>query len=584
MYNKYKNKTYTQGTQNEVSDIENESKNIITNNNTTNNTDIEQDKYLKTTFQQKCFFTKQNNNISFYQSTSKDSYRSLQKNKNLSPLSTDKNSVTLKKPPSAPLQIYGEEKFSYNYTAIDKNTTNKSTDKIINSNNERINLNDKLIQKYTKPKRTIKSFKKQYNMEKSDNFNVLSYRPPEYDSDVGLIKNKDKRKKFPIYKKQEVNEIFYPSKRTQSPQINNELIEKYQNQTLKYQSFFGSFNSSKNSHMAKSTSKIKTNQLNDFNIDKLIEIGDRYANQCKPILPLGKFMNNNIIFRTKNRRNKIPFNSKINYNNYSYNNNEDKNNYNYSNYYSKNKNEDLEIFKENSVYLVKEKKRVTKKIISKNNLKNTKTYDENNEIYNKDSTVKKNLNFNTESIDKTDKKLTSSIKLKKKQLKKNYKNYIIHQNTLDKNEEILNYQEIQPIKKNPKRKKYLNLNVNQKENIGINEMETLNYVKNRGEKIKNDTTERKLLTDDEANYRSNNYQTPLEKINNIQNKEIITDNKKFIKDNKIPSNIYYKDSKQKNYYGYDERHNLEDTINNHAYFESVHSKKKINNFSYDKII
>ena len=115
-------------------------------------------------------------------------------------------------------------------------------------------------------------------------------------------------------------------------------------------------------------------------------------------------------------------------------------------------------------------------------------------------------------------------------------------------------------------------------------METLNYVKNRGEKIKNDTTERKLLTDDEANYRSNNYQTPLEKINNIQNKEIITDNKKFIKDNKIPSNIYYKDSKQKNYYGYDERHNLEDTINNHAYFESVHSKKKINNFSYDKII
>ena len=50
MYNKYKNKTYTQGTQNEVSDIENESKNITTNNNTTNNTDIEQDKYLKTTF------------------------------------------------------------------------------------------------------------------------------------------------------------------------------------------------------------------------------------------------------------------------------------------------------------------------------------------------------------------------------------------------------------------------------------------------------------------------------------------------------------------------------------------------------
>ena len=293
MYNKYKNKTYTQLTQNEVSDIENESKNLIMNNNTTNNTDIEQDKYLKITFQPKCIFNKHNTNISFYQTTSKNSYRSLQKNKTLSQLSTDKNSVTLKKPLSAALQIYGEDKFSYNYIAIDKNSTNKSTDKIINSNNERINLNDKLVQKYTKPKRTIKSFKKQYNMEKSDNFNVLSYKPSKYDSDNNLIMSKDKQKKIPIYKKQEVNVVFYPSKRTQSSKINNELIEKYQTQTLKYQSFFDSFNSSKNPHMKKSTSKIKANQLNDFNIDKLIEIGDRYANQCKPVLPLGKFMNNN---------------------------------------------------------------------------------------------------------------------------------------------------------------------------------------------------------------------------------------------------------------------------------------------------
>lgn len=582
MYSKYENKTYTQGIQNEASDLENESKNITIKNNIVNNTDTEKDKFLKTTFQPKCIFTKQNNNISFYQSTSKNSFRSLQNNKNLCPTSDDKNTITLKKPPSAPLQILGEEKFSYNYTALDKNSTNKSKDKNINSKSERVNLNPQLMQKYKKPKRTIKSSKKQFNMEKSDNFNVLSYRPEKYESDTNLIM-KDKGKKIQIYKKQEVNEIFYPSKRTHSPQLDKELIEKYQTHTLKYQSFFGSFNCSKNSHMAKSTSKIKTNQLNDFNIDKLIEIGDRYANQCKPVLPLGKIMNNNIIFRTKNKKNTIPYNSKSNFNDYSIS-NEIKGYYNSSSYNLKNRKRDLEKLKENSVNLVREKKRVTKKIISKNNLKNTTTYDENKEIYSKDSTVKKNLNFNTELIDKTDKKLISNIKMKKKQIKKINKNSSSHSNNFDKSEEMLNYQEIEPIKTNPKRKKYMNLSINQKENIENNHVESFNIVNNRNEKLKIDTTEKKLLTTDEAYYKNNNnYHIPIEKVNNIQNKEILINNNKKYKNNKIASNIYYKDNKQKNYYGYDERHNLEDTINNHAYFESVHSKKKLSNRSFDKI-
>ena len=582
MYSKYENKTYTQGIQNEASDLENESKNITIKNNIVNNTDTEKDKFLKTTFQPKCIFTKQNNNISFYQSTSKNSFRSLQNNKNLCPTSDDKNTITLKKPPSAPLQILGEEKFSYNYTALDKKSTNKSKDKNINSKSERVNLNPQLMQKYKKPKRTIKSSKKQFNMEKSDNFNVLSYRPEKYESDTNLIM-KDKGKKIQIYKKQEVNEIFYPSKRTHSPQLDKELIEKYQTHTLKYQSFFGSFNCSKNSHMAKSTSKIKTNQLNDFNIDKLIEIGDRYANQCKPVLPLGKIMNNNIIFRTKNKKNTIPYNSKSNFNDYSIS-NEIKGYYNSSSYNLKNKKRDLEKLKENSVNLVREKKRVTKKIISKNNLKNTTTYDENKEIYSKDSTVKKNLNFNTELIDKTDKKLISNIKMKKKQFKKINKNSSTHSNNFDKSEEMLNHQEIEPIKTNPKRKKYMNLSINQKENIENNHVESFNIVNNRNEKLKIDTTEKKLLTTDEAYYKNNNnYQIPIEKVNNIQNKEILINNNKKYKNNKIASNIYYKDNKQKNYYGYDERHNLEDTINNHAYFESVHSKKKLSNRSFDKI-
>jgi hypothetical protein len=589
MYNKYKNKTYTQGIQNEVSDTENESKIIITNNNDKNSSDAEQDKCLKTTFQSKSIFTKQNNNISFYQSTSKNSYKTLKNNKNLNSTSSDKNFITLKKPPEAQLKISGEEKFSYNYTSLDKNSTDKSKDKNNDYNNEKVNLNEQhLIQKYKKPKRTIQSYKRQFNMEKSDNFNVLSYRPEDYESEIKVIKNKDKQKKIQVFKKQDVDDIFFPSKRTHSPQINADAIQKYQTYTLKYQSFFGSFNSSKNSHIAKSTSKIKTNQLSDFNIDKLIEIGDKYASN-NPVLPLGKFMNNSIIYRTKNNKNKIPLSYKPNYfnysnysnysNNHSNNNNEVKTIYNFSSFNLKNKTEDEEELRENTFNIPKDKKRVTKKVISKNNLKNSKNYDDNKEQNNKISKSKKNLNLNMET-EQTDKKLTS-IKIKKWQIKKMSKSSIAQQNTSDYNDEKKPVQEIIPIKT----KKRTFINLTRKENTeNNNKLENNNNKRNN--KPKNDLVERKLLTDDEGNYRNSNYPNQMDKIskmNNEQNKEIIINNNKKFKTNKIPSSIYYKSNKPKNYYGYDERHNLEDTINNHAYFESVHSKKKINNLSFDKV-
>ena len=163
-------------------------------------------------------------------------------------------------------------------------------------------------------KRTIKSYKKQFNIQKGDNFNVLSYK--EYDSDINLNLSKKRPKMIQMYKKQEVDDIFYPSKRTHSPPLsppNEEIKNKYQTHTLKYQSFFGSFNGTKNSRVTKSTSKLKINQLNDFNIDKLIEIGDKYANFKKAVLPLGKIMNNNIMYNNKAKKykNKIPINSKI---------------------------------------------------------------------------------------------------------------------------------------------------------------------------------------------------------------------------------------------------------------------------------
>ena len=56
----------------------------------------------------------------------------------------------------------------------------------------------------------------------------------------------------------------------------------------------------------------------------------------------------------------------------------------------------------------------------------------------------------------------------------------------------------------------------------------------------------------------------------------IGDNKKILIDinGDRTNNKYKNNDKQKNrYYGYDDRHNLEDTINNHTYYESLHSKK-----------
>ena len=131
--------------------------------------------------------------------------------------------------------------------------------------------------------------------------------------------------------------------------------------------------------------------------------------------------------------------------------------------------------------------------------------------------------------------------------------------------------------------------MNLKENIENNNRFEKNSFRN--DKQKNDLGEKKLLTDDEGNYRNNNnnnIQMKIDKINkmnnNVQNKEIIINENKKYKNNKILSNMYYKENKPKNYYGYDERHNLEDTINNHAYYESVHSKKKINNCSFEKVV
>ena len=571
MYKKFEIKTYSKNIENELSDVEIEKKNSAKDDNIINKTDKEQKYLLETNFQPKSIFTKQNNNISFFQSNSNNNFKT-SKNKNLNPSNNNKNIVSQSTTAVPSKQYFGEEKLSCDCSSLKRKSSNQSSKKTNSKENQRINI-DELNTKYKKPKRTIKSYKKQFNIQKSDNFNMLSYRPIEYDSDINLNLNKDRPKIIQMYKKQEVDEIFFPSKRTHSPQSSNqkeEVPNKYQTHTLKYQSFFGSFNCTKNSRFAKSTSKLKINQLNDFNIDKLIEIGDKYANLKKPVLPLGKIMNNNIIYnnKIKHYKNKIPINSKM-YNNY---------------------NCETQVFKDNLQYSQKvvnqnmddNKKRVTKKIISKTNLgsiRNSKnTTDDNKDENQIKNNIKKNLNFNDESENKNNKKI---ITLKKRHSKNNSRE-ILNQNKYEQNYETQNIQEIS---QNKTLKKNSNLNLSQKHNGNNNDNNkitkyNINNTRNEKQNNKNILSEPKLLTDDENNMRNK----VINRKKLLPNKEIlITENKNYNKNNKLSSNIYFKEN-PKNYYGYDERHNLEDTIDNHAYFESVHSKKKVSNLAVDKVI
>ena len=606
MFNKYEVKTYPECIQNEISDLEQDSKNIPINNSVTVNNNLIQDKYIKNTFQPKVVFTKQNDNISFYQSSSKDCYRPINNNnKKSNPkiMNKNKKSINRQQYDTSPIYTYGEEKFSYNYTntntTYDTKNSSQNSKKDLNLKEKRVNLNEHYNQKQNKthkPKRTIKSCKKnELNVEKSDNFNVLSYRPIQYESDIN--NNQDTSKIIQIYKKQDVDEIFFPSKRTHSPlpkvqtSISKEKTEKYQTSSLRHQSFFGSFNSLKHSKQAKSTSRINVNQLEDFNIDKLIEIGDKYANLCEPVLPLGKIMNNNIIYfgnKIKNFRNKIPVNKNSNYNNELKNDSEyskvNKKKFMNQNYITdESKVNDLNI---NNNDKSKDSKRVTKKIISKKYMKN-----QNKKPDNRDSEeeiiIKKNLNFNTEVmeandlVNKSGNMNNTNFKTRKKQIKKNVKEIKLQKSCDRKNEAP---SQIIPKMKITKRKSNIN-NTNLSKNFGIEkrvsenlEGSTLNNTLN-DKKIKNENSEPTILTDDEVNFKNKCNLSNKLRISQIK---ATTNDIQKNKNNALTKASDNKGSKSKNYYGYEDKQNLEDTINNHSYFESVHSKKKINNCSLEK--
>ena len=216
MFTKYEIKTYP----------DNPRINSKNNNYINNEKDTEQ--ITETTFQPKCIFTKQNNNISFYQSSSKNSFKN-SKNKdkkstaNITPIMKTKKNIYTINTTQEKSEENAIQNFSYNYSGILDNTkkrknrtiknninnininitpnnntfnfNNNNNSEYIDNNNskpKRLNLKEHLSQRNTK-KRITKSCKKQYNVQKRDDFNVLSYRQPEEDSDInalGIIPNK----------------------------------------------------------------------------------------------------------------------------------------------------------------------------------------------------------------------------------------------------------------------------------------------------------------------------------------------------------------------------------------------------------
>ena len=595
-------------------------------------------KHSDVIFQPECIFTQENKNISFYESDSNSSYKDRKNkslNRNNNKLNYDSDFISNRKHSLQP-KIYVLEQFSYNYTNKENNKNNNKNTPL----NERICLDMYLPQKSTEvPKRTIKTYQNQFDVEKSDNFNVLSYRPEDYDS--SYIKTDSKSKIIQIFKKDDVNELFYPSKRqqfSQSPPASNNTPEKkeqllsYQTPTLKFQSFFGSYTTKekpKNNNQCKSTSKRKINQLEDFNIDKLKEIGDNISGKMKNILSFGKKINN---IKNKNKKNVNYYAEKAKIINQTkikkpLNGNQNKKGVNMI----ENKKQNDEIKDNNN----SDRKIMTKKIFyhgqikRKRNIKNAKTLsnlkDETNKNNKVDNKSKKNINNNnpkkklinnnsTNIINSVVDNNNSSINNKMFFINNNnnpdnknnnntslkFKKINTNQNSkskeflFNKNKEKNLFQQTSP-KKNGQKKKF-DINLNDKANFAINNyendtiwLEGNNYTNNhtmmnKENKPQTNLSKKVILTEEDNNYNDkialpqyhpNNKKTITNPVNKEEN-----GNKRFnknnVSNNQSNKKVYDKSFKMKNYYGYDERHNLEGTINNHSYYVSLYSKRKIN--------
>ena len=669
MYDRYKIRTYQDNIYQENSDTdsENELDNIPFKKATYINDNIYPNKNINPSL-----MSKANDNISYYQSNinntekeRKGKFKRIVKN-----ISKNNYNIDIQNNP-------------HNYTTdvnrkiqmIKNKIKEEEESKEINNGRHRLNQNVNLNKYFNLnesyvPKKSLKVFKNKYlDVEKSDNFNVLSYK--QEDSEKDTNKQNKKSKLIQMFKKQETSELFFPSKRTKSPQFvsnnsakkenekknDNKMKSSYQTPTLKFQSFYGSFNTQKNSrnlNQSKSTCKRTVNQLKDFNIDKLIEIGDNQDNKLKHILSFGnkiKDIRNKL--KMRNEENKL---KELNVTNvkddmrYKIRTEVSVDNANPNQLHGKKT--ELNSQKHN----VLGKHNTNKKIVYHGQIKRKRNFKNNQEIipplkqeeinnsnilnksnYNSNMVVKSrrintyNINNNNNNyINNSDNRNNDSIRSRQKntksnpkiqkteffyqsqnnQLNQNLNKSIVRSNTNNKNSlrnknssiKSSNNKKIDIIPNNETQNN-INSNTNQSNannnkfhysvknfNDKKNNYDNSKYINHRAkneDKILKETSNQKLLSEiKELNYIESNDNEIMEgnKSNSIK-KDVIIGEQKLRKTQNNPSSIvnsnmknsYQKDFKNKRYYGYDDRHNLEGTINNHTIYVSVYTKKENKN-------
>jgi len=624
-------------------------------------------------------FNKGNNNISEDQSSSKKTKNSIgeRKVKYKKLIQTSQNSnydsdiINKRNTTNSNLNI--KKKYLLNKIGIKEESKDNNTEQYYT--NQAVNLNKYFNIRESQlsiPQKTLKRYKNQYlDVEKSDNFKVLSYRPDEYESDINNPKNKSK--KIQIFKKQEASELFFPSKRAISPPSphpstktakkeknkdnkfnTNKPKSFYQAPMLKFQSFFGSFMGpkiAKNSNQAKSTSKSRVNQLKDFNIEKLIEIGDNNDNKWNNILSFGKkiqsiknrhkikkklIQQENMKYKVKTEVNideetqtQTPI-QRIQIDTNDYNLLKNKMNNKKVVYHGQikrkrnikknqtlnapvNQIEKTEVINQNVPNKLSQS--MSKNSASFRNRRMNTTNTSNNNNYN-NMVINNNNNPNENRLKK---KITkSNPKFKGSEFfyqSQNGKGNTTPSNNNRKtiirnsNNNMLN--KISPIKTLPNKKVNLELNdINKNNNYnppvsnnnnnskfhysirnfnnienGIDKNKYMNYsIRNKVKSIKKELSNKNMLDEiKEIEYNESNENDNIEENKIDTKKGAITDEEKFRKISKVNNGgidvkkSYQKEFKNKRYYGYDDRHNLEGPINNHTVYVSVYTKKNNKN-------
>ena len=669
MYDKYVIRTYPENCiqENSESDSENELSNLPFKKATyVNDNEYTDDNIIPS------YINKETNNISYYPPNSKINLKERQiKNKTIlqKQMNVNYDSDIINKQNRTNINYLNlnDNKKNYFYNKLKKEEESKENTFEQYYSNDRVDLNKYFNIKQAElhlPSRTLKKYKAQYlDVEKSDNFKVLSYRPEDYETDIN--KPKKNSKIIQVFKKQEASELFFPSKRARSPPSsptsaknstkklekkidNNKFQSFYQAPTLKFQSFFGSFmqpKKAKNLNQAKSTSKSRVNQLHDFNIEKLIEIGDNKSNKFGNILSFGK--------KIKSLKNRHKIKKKL----------IEKENMKYKARTEINTNEEtqtpiqrIQIDSKDYNLMRRANNNANKKLVChvqikrKRNIINNQNLNTNpskieqnskidnninkqykhNQSLNKNNTVIKSRRVNTSNnntdeniarkkITKSNPKIQGSNFFYQSQNNKvnttpinstRYSTNRNNNNIINKISPIKTVQnnkiniDINKINKNDNNNEIINNNTtNQNNNSKFhysirnfnnveNNLPKNNYKNysliNKDNKIKKELSKQNMLTEiKELEYNESNDNDLIEDNKTSINlkKGAITDEEKLKKTQRINNTgikdmkkSYQKEFKNKKYYGYDDRHNLEGTINNHTTYVSKYTKKvgKIN--------